>query len=40
MQSNCLPKRGEDAVSYKDTKAINQCQLQTDVLEVIVGASQ
>lgn len=36
----CDPKWGEDAVSHKDTKAIDQCQLQTDVLEVIVGASQ
>lgn len=35
-----LPERGEDAVSDKDAEAVHQRQLQTDVLEMIVSASQ
>lgn len=35
-----LPERGEDAVSDKDAEAVHQGQLQTDVLEMIVSASQ
>lgn len=35
-----VPERGEDAVSHKDAKAINQRQPQADVLEVVVGASE
>lgn len=35
-----LPERGEDAVSHKDAQAIHQSQLQTDVLEIVIGASQ
>lgn len=37
---NSVPERGEDAVSHKDAKAVHQCQLQADVLEIIVGSSQ
>lgn len=35
-----LPEGGKDAVSHNDAKAIDQRQLQTYVLEIIVGASQ
>lgn len=36
----CLPKWGKDAVSHKDPQTIDQRQLQTDVLEIVVGPSQ
>lgn len=36
----CVPERHEDAVSHKDAEAIHKRQLQTDVLEVVVGTSQ
>lgn len=34
------PERHEDAVSHKDAEAVHQRQLQTDVLEIVIGASQ
>lgn len=40
LLSICVPERGEDAVSHKDAEAVDQRQLQTDVLEIVVGASQ
>lgn len=34
------PERGENAVSDEDAEAVNQCQLQADVLKVIVCSRQ
>lgn len=35
-----VPEGGEDAVSHKDAEAVDQRQLQADVLEIVIGASQ
>lgn len=35
-----VPERCEDAVSHEDAEAVHQCQLQADVVEVVVGPGQ